>query len=105
MKPRKMSFSKMDPSCTFGFYLTSHADLVELTRLAESMGPHKIFELLDGTKEDYLALVNDPSVRVSIALLSLTLFFSSRARALDILNFDVKKRCPCLLYTSPSPRD
>lgn len=64
MKPRKMSFSKMDPSCTFGFYLKSEADLRELSRLSESMGPHKIFELLDGTKEDYLLLVHDPSVKV-----------------------------------------
>ena len=59
-----MSFSKMDPSCTFGFYLKSEADLVELTRISESLGTHKIFELLDGTKEDYLLLVHDPSIKV-----------------------------------------
>ena len=63
-KPRKMSFSKMDPSCTFAFYLRSEADLMELEKLSESMGHHKIFELLDGTKEDYMSLVSDPSVKV-----------------------------------------
>lgn len=63
MKPRKMSFSKMDPSCTFGFYLKSADDLLELTRLSESMGSNKIFDLLDGTKDDYLLLVHDPSVK------------------------------------------
>lgn len=62
-KPRKMSFSKMDPSCTFAFYLRSEADLMELEKLSESMGHHKIFELLDGTKEDYMSLVSDPSVK------------------------------------------
>ena len=66
MKPRKMSFSKMDPSCTFGFYLKSADDLLELTRLSESMGSNKIFDLLDGTKDDYLLLVHDPSVKVMV---------------------------------------
>ena len=66
MKPRKMSFSKMDPSCTFGFYLKSEEDLLELTKLSDSMVSHKIFELLDGTKEDYLLLVHDPSVKVHL---------------------------------------
>jgi hypothetical protein len=56
----------MDPSCTFGFYLKSEEDLLELTKLSDSMVSHKIFELLDGTKEDYLLLVHDPSVKVHL---------------------------------------
>lgn len=65
IKPRKMSFSKMDPSCTFGFYVRSEADLDRLSDLSEAMGPHKIFEILEGTKSQYLSFVHDPSIRVS----------------------------------------
>ena len=36
-KPRKMSFSKMDPSCTFAFYLRSQRDLENLVTLTNNM--------------------------------------------------------------------
>ena len=32
--------------------------------MTESMREYKIFEVLDGTKEDYLTLVHDPSIKV-----------------------------------------
>ena len=66
----------MDPSCTFAFFLQTRADLEELVELSESMGKHKIFELLDGTKDEYLAIVTDPSIRVRRVSPNLSFYIS-----------------------------
>jgi len=63
MKPRKMSFSKMDPSCTFGFYLRDRSDLDKLIELSNKTGGQKVFEILDGTKDEYMSLINAPTIQ------------------------------------------
>eukprot|EP00116_Pleurobrachia_bachei_P004532 sb/3464794/ len=60
--PRKMAFSKMDPSCTFAFYLSSEDDLRELTKLSSRPGVIKVFEILDGTKEEYMTTIFNPTI-------------------------------------------
>ncbi|XP_048870897.1 cysteine protease atg4da isoform X1 [Brienomyrus brachyistius] len=56
--PRKMSFSRMDPSCTIGFYAKSQKDFESLcamvgAALSSSKEKYPIFTFVEGRGQDY----------------------------------------------------
>ncbi|KAG9338776.1 hypothetical protein JZ751_025212 [Albula glossodonta] len=56
--PRKMNFSRMDPSCTIGFYAKSQKDFESLcsavsAALSSSKEKYPIFTFVDGQGQDY----------------------------------------------------
>ncbi|XP_056099436.1 cysteine protease atg4da [Rhinichthys klamathensis goyatoka] len=62
---RKMSFSRMDPSCTVGFYARSRDDLLTLcsdvtTALSSSEEKYPIFTFVEGRNEEESACASGP---------------------------------------------